>query len=182
MAHSITLAAHSGTLVLNHAARQRSAPSRVFPSSSTQLRGAGQQQLLRQATPARQGARQGAPVRRGLVLALFEKFTERSIKGVMLAQEEARRLQSAEVGGAPAATVHLFKRQRGGLVNGVFAIIVHLPHLAQVTTEHIFLGLIAEDSGKNGFLGSGVTVRRRLAAGLVSIKSTAQASTYPALQ
>ncbi|KAL4441273.1 hypothetical protein ABPG77_011510 [Micractinium sp. CCAP 211/92] len=125
MAHSITLAAHSGTLVLNHAARQRSAPSRVLPSSSTQLRGAGQQQLLRQATPARQGARQGAPVRRGLVLALFEKFTERSIKGVMLAQEEARRLQSAEV-----------------------------------TTEHIFLGLIAEDSGKNGFLGSGVTVEQ----------------------
>lgn len=108
MAHAITLAAHSGTFVLNHAARQRSAPSRALPSSSTQLRGAGQQRLLRQAASAPQGARQGPPGRRGLVLALFEKFTERSIKGVMLAQEEARRLQSAEVGWAPAAPSHSF--------------------------------------------------------------------------
>lgn len=122
MSHSIALAAHSGTLVLNHAARQRSAPSRALPSSSTQLRGAGQQRLLRQTAPARQGTRQGAPVRRGLVLALFEKFTERSIKGVMLAQEEARRLQSAEVGRAPAAASHPLAAG-GGWSTSMFAIL-----------------------------------------------------------
>jgi ATP-dependent Clp protease ATP-binding subunit ClpC len=57
------------------------------------------------------------------VQALFEKFTERSIKSVMLAQEEARRMSATEV-----------------------------------STEHILLGLIAEDSGKGGFLGSGLTI------------------------
>ena len=35
-----------------------------------------------------------------------------------------------------------------------------MPTCLQVNTEHILLGLIAEDPSKTGFLGSGVTVRR----------------------
>lgn len=64
------------------------------------------------------------------VKAVFEKFTERSIKAVMIAQSEAKTLGTAEV-----------------------------------TTEHILLGLIREDtSSKNGYLNSGLTVERIKAA------------------
>lgn len=58
-----------------------------------------------------------------MTTALFERFTERSIKSVMLAQEFSRSLGAAEV-----------------------------------STEHVLLGLIAEDQTKGGFMGSGLTV------------------------
>lgn len=64
------------------------------------------------------------------VTAVFEKFSERSIKSVMFAQQEAKNL------GAP-----------------------------EVTTEHVLLGLITEDtSSKNGFLNSGITAEKARAA------------------
>ena len=58
----------------------------------------------------------GGRGRRSLrVHALFEKFTERSIKSVMLAQEEARRLLSAEVGARlPALESHRQQGAKGG--------------------------------------------------------------------
>jgi ATP-dependent Clp protease ATP-binding subunit ClpC len=59
------------------------------------------------------------------VTAVFEKFTERAIKAVMLAQQEAKALQRPEVG-----------------------------------TEHIMLGLIAEEAKKGGYLGTGMTIER----------------------
>ena len=63
--------------------------------------------------------------RRGVVTAVFERFTERAIKSVMLAQREAKALGKREVG-----------------------------------TEQLLLGLIAEDRGSEGYLGSGVTIER----------------------
>jgi ATP-dependent Clp protease ATP-binding subunit ClpC len=63
--------------------------------------------------------------RRGIVTAVFERFTERAIKSVMLAQREAKALGRREVG-----------------------------------TEQLLLGLIAEDRGREGYLGSGVTIER----------------------
>ena len=60
-----------------------------------------------------------------VITAVFEKFTERAIKAVMLAQQEAKALQRPEVG-----------------------------------TEHIMLGLIAEEGKKGGYLGSGMTIER----------------------
>lgn len=62
---------------------------------------------------------------RGIVSAVFERFTERAIKSVMLAQREAKALGKREVG-----------------------------------TEQLLLGLIAEDRGSEGYLGSGVTIER----------------------
>lgn len=62
---------------------------------------------------------------RGVVSAVFERFTERAIKSVMLAQREAKSLGKREVG-----------------------------------TEQLLLGLIAEERGKEGYLGSGVTLER----------------------
>uniref|UniRef100_A0A7S0WMJ2 Clp R domain-containing protein n=1 Tax=Chlamydomonas leiostraca TaxID=1034604 RepID=A0A7S0WMJ2_9CHLO len=60
------------------------------------------------------------------VSAVFEKFTERSIKSVMIAQQEAKLLGAAEV-----------------------------------STEHILLGLISEETNsKNGYLNSGLSLER----------------------
>lgn len=60
------------------------------------------------------------------VKAVFEKFTERSIKSVMIAQQESKNLGATEV-----------------------------------TTEHILLGLITEESiSKNGYLNSGLTIEK----------------------
>ncbi|WIA36448.1 hypothetical protein OEZ86_007755 [Tetradesmus obliquus] len=65
-----------------------------------------------------------------VVQAVFERFSERSIKLVMIAQQEAKNM------GAP-----------------------------EVTTEHVLLGLIAEDtSSKHGFMNSGLTVEKARAA------------------
>mmetsp|Transcript_31819 Transcript_31819/g.90376 ORF Transcript_31819/g.90376 Transcript_31819/m.90376 type:complete len:930 (-) Transcript_31819:498-3287(-) len=64
------------------------------------------------------GSRGFQPVR-----AVFEKFTERAIKAVMLAQQEAKNL-------------------------GVL----------EVTAQHILLGLIAEGSTKDEYMGSGITL------------------------
>ncbi|CAK9874897.1 unnamed protein product [Sphagnum jensenii] len=62
---------------------------------------------------------------RGVVTAVFERFTERAIKSVMLAQREAKALGRKEVG-----------------------------------TEQLLLGLIAEERGSQGYLGSGLTIER----------------------
>ncbi|KAI5058545.1 hypothetical protein GOP47_0026715 [Adiantum capillus-veneris] len=71
---------------------------------------------------------------RPVVSAVFERFTERAIKTVMLAQREAKALGKAEVG-----------------------------------TEQLLLGLIAEDRASEGFLRSGVTIERaREAARILS--------------
>jgi len=64
-----------------------------------------------------------------MVRAVFERFTERAIKAVMLAQQEAKALGSAEVG-----------------------------------TEHLLLGLIVEESSKQGYLQTGLTAERARAA------------------
>eukprot|EP00955_Chlamydomonas_euryale_P044337 352861-Chlamydomonas_euryale.AAC.17 len=60
---------------------------------------------FRESLPAA-GSRRGAPPpRRGLrVNALFEKFTERSIKSVMASQQEAKALGAAEVRHCPRAS------------------------------------------------------------------------------
>ncbi|PNW78134.1 hypothetical protein CHLRE_10g465550v5 [Chlamydomonas reinhardtii] len=64
------------------------------------------------------------------VQAVFERFTERSIKTVMIAQAEAKAFGHTEV-----------------------------------NTEHILLGLVAEESlSKNGYLNSGVSSERAKAA------------------
>ncbi|KAI8465710.1 MAG: ClpD chaperone, Hsp100 family [Monoraphidium minutum] len=58
--------------------------------------------------------------------AVFEKFSERSIKSVMFAQQQAKQMDSPEV-----------------------------------TTEHVLLGLVAEDTtSKHGYLNSGLTPER----------------------
>lgn len=67
----------------------------------------------------------GFSSRRPVVTAVFERFTERAIKSVMLAQREAKAFGKAEVG-----------------------------------TEQLLLGLIAEDRASEGFLRSGVTIER----------------------
>lgn len=62
--------------------------------------------------------------------AVFEKFSERSIKSVMIAQQEAKNLGAVEV-----------------------------------TTEHVLLGLVAEETmSKAGYLNSGLTVEKVKAA------------------
>lgn len=84
---------------------------------------------------------------------------ERSIKSVMLAQEEARRLSAAEVSARCAAGGDGHQSTCSRTLASL------LPHYLmlfslQVSTEHILLGLIAEESGsKTGFLGTGMTVR-----------------------
>ncbi|XP_031490249.1 chaperone protein ClpD, chloroplastic [Nymphaea colorata] len=66
------------------------------------------------------------PRRRCLrVSAVFERFTERAIKSVMLSQREARDLGKD-----------------------------------MVFTQHLLLGLIAEDRSPEGFLGSGIMIER----------------------
>lgn len=62
---------------------------------------------------------------RATVSAVFERFTERAIKVVMLAQREAKAMGRAEVG-----------------------------------TEQLLLGLVAEERGSDGFLHTGTTIER----------------------
>ncbi|KAI8463034.1 MAG: ClpD chaperone, Hsp100 family [Monoraphidium minutum] len=74
----------------------------------------------------------GAPLPRRLVTtrAVFEKFSERSIKSVMIAQQQAKDLGANEV-----------------------------------TTEHVLLGLVQEDSAaKGGYMNSGLTHEKARAA------------------
>jgi hypothetical protein len=106
------------------------------------------------------GLVRGVTMRRGVVAvtAVFERFTERSIKAVMMAQQEAKLMGASEVRqgrlkpdadtaaqktwGSPAAAV---------------------PALLQVNTEHILLGLIAEETMSKpvgGYLNSGLTHER----------------------
>lgn len=59
------------------------------------------------------------------ISAVFERFTERAIKAVVLSQREARALGKD-----------------------------------MVFTQHLLLGLVAEDRAKHGFLGSGITIER----------------------
>lgn len=90
--------------------------------------------------------------------AVFERFSERSIKSVMIAQQEAKNLGASEVCAfsCPEAAYgreHSSGSQSRGSV------------CSQVTTEHVLLGLVAEETGsKNGFLNSGLTVEKARAA------------------
>lgn len=115
------------------------------------------------------------------VVNVFEKFTERSIKSVMIAQQEARALGAQEVtrGGASTAqhmrrrlamlmpACHRFRttparsvRRLADLDDTVALTMPACPAAAspQVQTEHLLLGLVAEDTtSKNGYMNSGLT-------------------------
>lgn len=65
--------------------------------------GAGHTSLSRQTMVKMTHSRRGAVKAQ----AVFEKFTERSVKAVQIAQQEARQLGAAEVGGHPLLLVPL---------------------------------------------------------------------------
>lgn len=112
-----------------------------------------------------------------VVAALFEKFTERSIKSVMLAQQLARDMSSSEVRledfdsgtlqgdackkHAGAGQGHMHWHTRPGLSGSFSALMPGNPALQQVGTDHLILGLIAEASNKPsaGSLATHVQVR-----------------------
>jgi ATP-dependent Clp protease ATP-binding subunit ClpC len=89
------------------------------------------------------------------VQAVFEKFSERSIKSVMFAQQEAKNLGASEV--------HTWFDT--ACVNVLAGLLGADEACPQVTTEHVLLGIITEDtSSKNGYLNSGLTAEKARAA------------------
>ncbi|KAJ9533793.1 hypothetical protein QJQ45_026886, partial [Haematococcus lacustris] len=97
------------------------------------------QQILRPRRLGRTGALQCS--------AVFEKFTERSIKSVMLAQQHAKTLGATEVG-----------------------------------AEHLLLGLIAEEAGSKGYLGTGISTEaaaQAIASRFQKKKAVSSAETVP---
>ncbi|KAG2449289.1 hypothetical protein HYH02_005446 [Chlamydomonas schloesseri] len=103
----------------------------ALPASRGSARAAAPQQLAAMASKLPRPQRATVNRRQALkVQAVFERFTERSIKTVMIAQAEAKAFGHTEV-----------------------------------NTEHILLGLVAEESlSKNGYLNSGVSSERAKAA------------------
>lgn len=115
------------------------------------------------AGPTTIGGGRSSPARRGLRCnALFEKFTERSIKSVMIAQQEAKWLGADEVSFGGACDLQWLRSKWVTLLSSPSP--PPPPHACsmlfppQVRSEHILLGLIAEDDvSKTGYLNCGIT-------------------------
>jgi hypothetical protein len=100
------------------------------------------------------------------VSAVFERFTERAIKAVMLAQQEAKAAGRSEV--RPPlrfrAYVRLVHGRRSACADdwAIPSCTVH--PLVQVGTDHLLLGLVVEENSKRGYLNTGLSAERARAA------------------
>lgn len=81
--------------------------------------------VSRALSAGRRGAGRAGGRRGPVVVAIFEKFTERAVKAVMLSQREARAMGTREV-----------------------------------DLEQLFLGLVAQEQGSEGFLRTGLMIAR----------------------